>query len=141
MRDPNARLPRKLGGAPRLQEGDSNAPSAKHQPVPFELVGNLNEDGTPDLKALEAKGLLPKFLRLWNNPTILQQLKTASQKMKEEKVDLKNESAVKAWIEQEASAASTAAKVETATAAATVGRNDPCPCGSGKKFKKCCDGK
>lgn len=22
-----------------------------------------------------------------------------------------------------------------------IGRNDPCPCGSGKKFKKCCDGK
>ena len=22
-----------------------------------------------------------------------------------------------------------------------VGRNDPCPCGSGKKFKKCCSGK
>jgi hypothetical protein len=22
-----------------------------------------------------------------------------------------------------------------------VGRNDPCPCGSGKKFKKCCEGK
>ena len=22
-----------------------------------------------------------------------------------------------------------------------VGRNDPCPCGSGKKFKKCCLGK
>ena len=21
-----------------------------------------------------------------------------------------------------------------------VGRNDPCPCGSGKKFKKCCGG-
>ncbi|MDQ3829355.1 MAG: SEC-C metal-binding domain-containing protein [Candidatus Tectomicrobia bacterium] len=20
------------------------------------------------------------------------------------------------------------------------GRNDPCPCGSGKKFKKCCGG-
>lgn len=20
----------------------------------------------------------------------------------------------------------------------TIGRNDPCPCGSGKKFKKCC---
>ena len=25
-----------------------------------------------------------------------------------------------------------------ATAAPRVGRNDPCPCGSGKKFKKCC---
>jgi len=23
----------------------------------------------------------------------------------------------------------------------SVGRNDPCPCGSGKKFKKCCLGK
>jgi hypothetical protein len=22
-----------------------------------------------------------------------------------------------------------------------VGRNDPCPCGSGKKFKKCCEHK
>ncbi len=25
-----------------------------------------------------------------------------------------------------------------APAAPKVGRNDPCPCGSGKKFKKCC---
>jgi len=23
-------------------------------------------------------------------------------------------------------------------AGAAVGRNDPCPCGSGRKFKKCC---
>jgi len=22
-----------------------------------------------------------------------------------------------------------------------IGRNDPCPCGSGKKFKKCCESK
>ncbi|ENY70562.1 SecC motif-containing protein [Aeromonas diversa CDC 2478-85] len=27
---------------------------------------------------------------------------------------------------------------ELTPAAARVGRNDPCPCGSGKKFKKCC---
>lgn len=27
---------------------------------------------------------------------------------------------------------------EPIRAAAKVGRNDPCPCGSGKKFKKCC---
>jgi tetratricopeptide (TPR) repeat protein len=24
---------------------------------------------------------------------------------------------------------------------ANIGRNDPCPCGSGKKYKKCCEGK
>lgn len=28
-------------------------------------------------------------------------------------------------------------KVETVRAAAAPGRNDPCPCGSGKKYKKC----
>jgi preprotein translocase subunit SecA len=30
------------------------------------------------------------------------------------------------------------ARVVPATAKRTVGRNDPCPCGSGKKYKKCC---
>jgi uncharacterized protein YecA (UPF0149 family) len=28
--------------------------------------------------------------------------------------------------------------VEQAKSDRTAGRNDPCPCGSGKKFKKCC---
>lgn len=28
--------------------------------------------------------------------------------------------------------------VEQAETQRTAGRNDPCPCGSGKKFKKCC---
>ena len=31
-----------------------------------------------------------------------------------------------------------AAAAATAGAGGKVGRNDPCPCGSGKKFKKCC---
>jgi hypothetical protein len=30
---------------------------------------------------------------------------------------------------------------EPADSAAKVGRNDPCPCGSGRKYKKCCMGK
>ena len=28
--------------------------------------------------------------------------------------------------------------VEPIKGSATPGRNDPCPCGSGKKYKKCC---
>ncbi len=35
-------------------------------------------------------------------------------------------------------AAGSARGTAHADAAAKVGRNDPCPCGSGKKFKKCC---
>jgi len=30
------------------------------------------------------------------------------------------------------------AKPKTVRKEQTVGRNDPCPCGSGKKYKKCC---
>ena len=30
------------------------------------------------------------------------------------------------------------APVEQAKGAEAPGRNDPCPCGSGKKYKKCC---
>jgi uncharacterized protein YchJ len=29
-------------------------------------------------------------------------------------------------------------KVDPIRAAATPNRNDPCPCGSGRKYKKCC---
>jgi hypothetical protein len=29
-------------------------------------------------------------------------------------------------------------RLTTAPAPGHIGRNDPCPCGSGKKFKKCC---
>lgn len=32
-------------------------------------------------------------------------------------------------------------KPVTGTARKKIGRNDPCPCGSGKKYKKCCLGK
>jgi preprotein translocase subunit SecA len=35
-------------------------------------------------------------------------------------------------------AAGTSAGLVRAAGAAKVGRNDPCPCGSGKKYKKCC---
>jgi uncharacterized protein len=37
------------------------------------------------------------------------------------------------WLPQRKSAVSTIERTEPKT-----GRNDPCPCGSGKKFKKCC---
>lgn len=29
---------------------------------------------------------------------------------------------------------------QTVTRALTIGRNDPCPCGSGRKYKRCCGG-
>jgi len=46
---------------------------------------------------------------------------------------------VDAWF-AEAEARRRPAASPTVRAAAKVGRNDPCPCGSGKKHKKCCIG-
>jgi uncharacterized protein len=33
------------------------------------------------------------------------------------------------------------ARIKGPQATSKTGRNDPCPCGSGKKYKKCCLGK
>jgi preprotein translocase subunit SecA len=42
-------------------------------------------------------------------------------------------------VENRSASAATSAAVKTVVRAAPkTGRNDPCPCGSGKKFKKCC---
>ncbi|MGH7591803.1 MAG: SEC-C metal-binding domain-containing protein, partial [Gemmatimonadales bacterium] len=42
-----------------------------------------------------------------------------------------------AAIERGALPAGAVAAGASAAGVATVGRNDPCPCGSGKKYKKC----
>jgi preprotein translocase subunit SecA len=41
-------------------------------------------------------------------------------------------------VVSEAAAAATAEKTKPVRAGPKVGRNDPCPCGSGKKYKHCC---
>jgi preprotein translocase subunit SecA len=41
-------------------------------------------------------------------------------------------------LEEEDKILADAEPVEPIEADKTPGRNDPCPCGSGKKYKKCC---
>jgi len=43
--------------------------------------------------------------------------------------------------EDDASPATSGIPVPAPVSYPKVGRNDPCPCGSGRKFKKCCLGK
>lgn len=43
-----------------------------------------------------------------------------------------------AEVAQAADAAMTGAKVQSVNPYKNIGRNDECPCGSGKKFKQCC---
>jgi uncharacterized protein YecA (UPF0149 family) len=62
--------------------------------------------------------------------------------METDGVDMNSPRAMKKWVkehEQELKQQTGGAKVETVVKTAPeVGRNDACPCGSGKKYKKCC---
>ncbi|MCE9620417.1 MAG: FkbM family methyltransferase [Planctomycetes bacterium] len=74
--------------------------------------------------------LRPKnFWDTTQNASMIQQ-----QQMRRQKV-LKMNAEILQWIrEQKASATGERA----APASSAVGRNDPCPCGSGRKYKQCC---
>ena len=63
------------------------------------------------------------------------ELDQAAESMQED-LDVKGVQYQHAGVEEE-SDASTAAKPQPAQAGPKVGRNDPCPCGSGKKYKHC----
>ena len=99
----------------------------------------------------EEKGMLGKFYRMWKNPAFLSQIKALSAHMAKDGVNIKDRAAVKAWLEKNKEAIEKgqfkeppqeAAKPQTfVKTGPDVGRNDPCPCGSGKKYKKCCQAK
>src|SRR5208282_925119 len=104
---------------------------------------------TGSFQDLEKQGLLGKFFRHWKNPKILRQLKAVSQRMQAEGVNIKDRKAVEEWLKThqkeiesgELEQSSPVAKPQTfVKTGPEIGRNDPCSCGSGKKYKKCCGG-
>ncbi len=65
-----------------------------------------------------------------------------SQRQKKRKLsDLAAKARGKDDIEAEEELLENTEKVEPIQADQTPSRNDPCPCGSGKKYKKCCGAK
>jgi hypothetical protein len=97
------------------------------------------------------KGLMGTFYRKWKDPAFLKQIRALSAHMMKEGVDLKDMKAVKAWLDKNKDAIEAGrfneapvgpVKGETyVKKTPDIGRNDPCPCGSGKKYKKCCETK
>ncbi|TBR23609.1 hypothetical protein EPO15_05590 [bacterium] len=139
--NPLAKIKEKLTGTPSSDDAAAAQAAA--------LAGG----SAPDLKELEKQGLLGKFYRYWKNPAFLAQMKSVALAMQKDGVNLKDQAAVKAWVEKNqkdimagkfnaAAPAADAPKPQTVVnTAPSVGRNDPCPCKSGKKYKKCCEGK
>ena len=78
------------------------------------------------------------------DPQIKQRFIDIAKRMEKDGVDFKSIRQMKKWMKEheaelKAEQATGVPKVETVVREGPrIGRNDPCPCGSGKKYKKCC---
>ena len=78
------------------------------------------------------------------DPQIKQRFIDIAKRMEKDGVDFKSIRQMKKWMKEheaelKAEQAGGVPKVETVVHdGPRIGRNDPCPCGSGKKYKKCC---
>lgn len=99
----------------------------------------------------EAKGMMGMFYRKWKDPAFLKQIRALAAHMQREGVNVKDMKAVQEWLQKNEDGIK-AGKFNEAPAdpnkgepfvktGPDVGRNDPCTCGSGKKYKKCCGAK
>lgn len=86
-------------------------------------------------------GMVKKQLQ---DPAVKQRFIQIAKRMEKDGVDFKNIRQMKKWMktheaELKAEQSGGAPKVETVVhEGPRIGRNDACPCGSGKKYKKCC---
>lgn len=101
----------------------------------------LSEKTDEDLEK-ELLEYSPEILSQAKTPQMRKMIVNIYRKMLEDKVDINNEKDVRKWLQKHpevAQGGEPLPKPETyKREAPKVGRNDPCPCGSGKKYKKCC---
>jgi hypothetical protein len=100
--------------------------------------------------AQAVRGWAPEIVAAAMNPENWGPVKTKAMKAQQAGVDITDEAAINEYLYEqtlkalEDDAPEEADEVGLAPAAPIVehspkiGRNDPCPCGSGKKYKKCC---
>lgn len=84
---------------------------------------------------------LPSFIRnKIKDPSIKQKFIELAKRMEKDGVDMNSPKQMKKWVKDHEKELKNEqnCKVETVVKGKEPGRNDPCPCGSGKKYKKCC---
>jgi pyruvate/2-oxoglutarate dehydrogenase complex dihydrolipoamide acyltransferase (E2) component len=96
---------------------------------------------TDDELAAELDKMSPQILSQAKDPQMRALIIGIYRKMLMDNVDVSDDKEVKKWMKKhpEVLQGGETVKVETVRREEPkVGRNDPCPCGSGKKYKKCC---
>lgn len=84
-----------------------------------------------------------EMLKNAKNPEYFGMAKSLVMQMRKDGIDFEDKEAVDRWIfnynqRQTAAPEELQGTVPFSKTGPDVGRNDPCPCGSGKKYKKCC---
>lgn len=100
-----------------------------------------HSEKTDDELAEELNKISPEILSQAKTPQMRKTVIDVYRKMLIDGVDVNDDKAVKKWLKKhpEAMQGGEIRKIDTfKRESPKVGRNDPCPCGSGKKYKKCC---
>ena len=117
-------------------EAEAKAAPKADQPAKKESIEERIER---EIEALP--GMIKNKLK---DPQIKQRFIDIAKRMEKDGVDFKSIRQMKKWMKEHeaelrAENATGVQKVETVVhEGPRIGRNDPCPCGSGKKYKKCC---
>ena len=117
-----------------------------------QTAGVKKEEKKEDKKAAKKKesieerieremNALPAFIKnKIKDPSIKKKFIELAKRMEKDGVDMNSPRQMKKWVKDHEKELKNeqVGKVETVVKGDEPGRNDPCPCGSGKKYKKCC---
>lgn len=116
-------------------------PEAKRPAAPAPAREKSPAEKTDDELAAELDKMSPQILAQAKDPQMRALIISIYRKMLLDGVNINDDREVKKWMKKhpEVLQGGEAVKVETVRREEPkVGRNDPCVCGSGKKYKKCC---
>ena len=125
---------------PEFAKLHKTSPAAEPKPA-APVKEKAPADKTDDELAAELDKMSPQILAQAKDPQMRAMIIGIYRKMLVAGVDVSDDKEVKKWMKKhpEVLQGGETIKVETVRREEPkVGRNDPCPCGSGKKYKKCC---
>lgn len=126
----------------KKKKEESATPSAEQAAPKQEEAAKTSKKESLEERIDREMQALPSFIKnKIKDPSIKQKFVELAKRMEKDGVDMNSPKAMKKWVkdhEKELKEEQQGGKVETVVKGDEPGRNDLCPCGSGKKYKKCC---
>lgn len=116
------------------------AEEEKKETAPVKSDKPVSEKTDEELEA-EINAISPDILKQAKMPEQKALILRIYRRLIESGVDVNDDKAVKKWVMKHPEILKGGDVIQVKTVrreSPKTGRNDPCPCGSGKKYKKCC---